>query len=652
MDIYQQQKEKLLRLFDDMIAISKVQEKVELTARLIEEADRLRYGKLFTVVAGEFKQGKSSLIDALLDEPDLFPDNPDITTCLVSTISYAPQEKITVMIDESEDGSNKVVPRNIGRGEIRDYVMEAHNKKNMRQARLLKIESPNQHLKDGLVLVDTPGTGGLFKQHSEITYAFLPNADAILYVSDVLSPLSVQDLTFVQRIAGHCQRIIFVMTKTDLSNEKDYTAVMEGNRAKLVKVLNCASEDIHIVPVSSFFKLNYLKSGDDDDLTDSNFQALERELWSVLAQRGDILLKRALLVLGQAVVEVQAPLEAEKATLLHNPNVEAMKQSLQATKERLRQLDNNKSEWRMQLQRGVRSIERRMRNQFQQNFLNIGAKLDTYLDNSDLLKEPDAVLSMVEQDIYNFMVMLDKELNQQVAQLRSQVEKITSLGLSLPAITLINYTKPVPLAAPLTLQQLKKKLSWWDKLMIGMASGNREASGASVIGNVVGGALGLGVDIFTLGATGGGGLIVGAWLGGKIGKIAGYRSGIPHGLEDMRERELGEARVKVAQAARHFIDQSRVLCDGTIGESIEQIEQDITKEFLDLIDQERTTCATLQRTISDAQKLSQEEAQKRLLVLTPRLETVKRLEARLQQVANAMTPAVGPDDDNGDFADV
>ena len=322
MDTYQQNKDTLLRLFADSIELSKSQGKMALAEQLREGAERLQQGKLFVVVAGEFKQGKSSLVDALLNEPDLCPDNPDIATCLVSTISYAPKEKITVLV--GEDGN--VVPEEIRRAEIRDYVTEAGNPKNVKQARLLQIEVPSPQLRDGLVLVDTPGTGGLFQQHSEITYAFLPNADAVLYVSDAFSPLSVTDLAFVQKIASQCRRIIFALTKTDLSSKDEYQVVMDGNRAKLAAALNCASDEICIVPVSSAFKLGYLKSQDEDELEESNFPALERELWNVLGVRSDILLQRALFVLGQAIAELQAPLEAEKDALERNPQVEELKQ--------------------------------------------------------------------------------------------------------------------------------------------------------------------------------------------------------------------------------------------------------------------------------------------------------------------------------------
>src|SRR5262249_16349917 len=151
-------------------------------------------GKLLVVVVGEFKQGKSSLINALLNEPDLFPVDFDITTNLVSTFSYGNTERITVLLGEGAQTTSQPISRT----EIPNYVSEQGNAGNVRNAQLLSMESPNPQLRDGLTLVDTPGVGGIYAQHIAITYAFIPNADAVLFVSDVEEAVSQPELDFLQ----------------------------------------------------------------------------------------------------------------------------------------------------------------------------------------------------------------------------------------------------------------------------------------------------------------------------------------------------------------------------------------------------------------------------------------------------------------------
>ncbi len=639
MDIFQRQKNTLLQMFGEAIILGQAQKNTKLVRFLQQEAEHLQKSELLVVVAGEFKQGKSSLVNALLEEPGLFPEATDIATCLVSTISFGEQEQVKVLVQEGE----RIVPRVIRREEIRDYVMESRNPKNARQAHMLTIESPNLRLREGLALVDTPGTGGLFKNHSEITYRFLPMADAVLFVSDALSPLSVKDLGFVERIAAFCKRIVFVLTKIDLLSASDYEQVMQGNREKLSRVLDCAVDEVRIVPVSSSLKLNYLESRDPEDLTESNFEALERELWNILAQRGDILLNRALYVLEQAVTEMMTPLEVERETLLRSPQIEEMKQKLAAARERLRQLENNKSEWRIQLQQGMRSIRMQVSHQFQLDSIELRKKLSAYLDSAELLQTPNTIVSMIEEEIYQVMTGLDRILNEQAAQLHARIQQLTNLELSKVSVSIRDYAGPdTKVSLQLETLQPEKKLSRWDKLMIGLSRGRVEAGGASALGAVVGGGIGLVVDILTLGATGLGGVVIGSMLGSKIGSVAGYKSGIARGLDQMKEQNLAEARRKLEKELLPFIEQSKLLCNNSITQAIDGLESSMVNEFRGLIDRERAASEEALRTIGEAQKLSQEAAQKRLQELLPIIERVKRLYFAIQQVAQHVALTTEP----------
>src|SRR5262245_31259236 len=210
MDAFQRQKEKVLQLLHSAAAFARVRDADSVAARLDEAVRRLEAGKLLVVVAGEFKQGKSSLVNALLGEPNLFPVDIDVATSLVCTITHGERERVTVVLGEAGRERHQEARRD----EIADYVTEARNPRNAKHARLLVVESPNPSLKDGLTLADTPGIGGLNVRHTDVTYAFLPGADAVLFVSDALKPLTAAELDFVaHRIARHCPEVLYVVTK-------------------------------------------------------------------------------------------------------------------------------------------------------------------------------------------------------------------------------------------------------------------------------------------------------------------------------------------------------------------------------------------------------------------------------------------------------
>ena len=96
-----------------------------------------------------------SLVGALVEDPALFPVHVDIATSLITSVEYAAEEQITVFLG----GKESSVPQPISRGQIAEFVTEQGNPGNMRSARLLRIQTPNEWLKDGLVLLDTPGAG-------------------------------------------------------------------------------------------------------------------------------------------------------------------------------------------------------------------------------------------------------------------------------------------------------------------------------------------------------------------------------------------------------------------------------------------------------------------------------------------------------------
>jgi GTPase Era involved in 16S rRNA processing len=213
--------------------------------------------------------GKSSLINALIDEQDLLPVGVDITTALISAVTYGQEEKIHVVLE------NRWFKR-ISRDEIPDYVTVQRIRGNPQQATMLIVETPRIQSNDW-VLVDTPS---LFSMNTELTIqtsAFIPNADIILFISDALAPLNPNELSFIQnRIISHCQNPIFVITKIDLV--RNYSAIVESDRDRLVQTLVQPREEITIIPVSSKIKLEYLETQDPVDLEDSNFAELAQTL--------------------------------------------------------------------------------------------------------------------------------------------------------------------------------------------------------------------------------------------------------------------------------------------------------------------------------------------------------------------------------------
>ena len=113
-------------------------------------------GPTIVCVVGEFKQGKSSLVNALIGA-DLCPVDDDMATSVLTLVHHGETPSITVR--RSEAGEPKV--ETIDPSTIRDWVTEAGNPGNERGVERIDIAAPSPFLAEGVAIVDTPGAGGI-----------------------------------------------------------------------------------------------------------------------------------------------------------------------------------------------------------------------------------------------------------------------------------------------------------------------------------------------------------------------------------------------------------------------------------------------------------------------------------------------------------
>ena len=258
-------------------------------ARIREQMNAFEKRELLLVAAGEARRGKSTLLNALLNEKDsIFPADINVCTNVVTIARYGETEKIQVYIEE-DNGKQGYRVEQITRGQIGDYVSEKGNPDNYKKVRTVSVEIPNDFLREGVVVVDTPGAGSLNREHEEITCSFLPKADILLFVTDADSGLTENELNFLKRAFSYCQNIIFPLTKKDLN--ADYPVIAEDDRNKIAGALEISKEQVQVIPVSSTAKLRYLRSGSKVMYQNSNFQELEDVIWDTVAKRqGEVLL--------------------------------------------------------------------------------------------------------------------------------------------------------------------------------------------------------------------------------------------------------------------------------------------------------------------------------------------------------------------------
>ncbi len=374
--------------------------------RVQAAVERLRSRGLYVVVCGEFKRGKSLLLNALLRQRDVFPVDEDIATSIVTAVSFGDREEAHVFL-QGQDAARKVDV-----AAVREYVTESGNPSNAQRVRLVNIRGPFPALAPGVTFVDTPGEGCLNVEHTAATLAFLPYADAVIMVVDAVEPVTTDELKFVDVVRRSTTNMVFAVTKLDLAVEPE---TMIGNlRAKLSGRYGEEGTKIPIVAVSSTRLLDGVDDDDPQLVADSGFPQLEDQLWHVLLRRAAAAaVLETTSELRRAIEHVVVPLRSQLIAITEKPALAArLRRKLEATSSRLDEAAQPDAAWRQQLDSFLRQLGTAVMNDFETSGAHITDELhNVWLQSADLLSCPEEIAN-------NVVSSLVLRLNAATGQLR------------------------------------------------------------------------------------------------------------------------------------------------------------------------------------------------------------------------------------------
>ncbi len=261
-----------------------------------EAAEKLTTATVYVAVVGDFKRGKSSLINALLGSR-LLPMGVVPLTSQPTLIRYGPAPCALVTM---ESGVERIpVDR------LAEYVTEKENPGNRLKVREVWVEYPSPLLRDGVVVVDTPGTGSLHQDNTETAHAFLPRIDVGLAVLTAASPLSQSESAWLREVAARAARVVICLNKVDAISEAEREETLAYVRQGVAGILDGAIPTIFTTSAR-----RQLESGDDPGVAD-----LTRWLAGELARsRGGIAWDSAVRAGSIALEVAVAALELERAS--------------------------------------------------------------------------------------------------------------------------------------------------------------------------------------------------------------------------------------------------------------------------------------------------------------------------------------------------
>lgn len=192
-------------------------------------AERVTEGRFYVACLGQFKRGKSSVLNALVGEAVL-PTGVVPVTTVPTIVRYGNRTAARLRF---ETGGWTDIPIS----EIVEYVSEEKNPENAKHVAGLEIFVPSPLLATGMCFVDTPGLGSVFVGNTTATQAFIPHIDAALVVIGADPPLAGEELALVEAVSKHAGDLIFVLNKADRTTEAERAAAITFARRQLEKRL-------------------------------------------------------------------------------------------------------------------------------------------------------------------------------------------------------------------------------------------------------------------------------------------------------------------------------------------------------------------------------------------------------------------------------
>lgn len=178
--------------------------------------ERAREGRFYVALVGQFKRGKSTLVNALLGA-DLLPTGVAPVTSVITLVRWGRTPRAAVHAAGADVAE-------IPLEKLADFVTESGNPGNVRGVRAVEIEFPAEWMASGLCLVDTPGVGSVIGANARETQAFVPHIDVALAVLGVDPPITAAELELFRPFPAQGTPLVVALNKADLARPEDLEA--------------------------------------------------------------------------------------------------------------------------------------------------------------------------------------------------------------------------------------------------------------------------------------------------------------------------------------------------------------------------------------------------------------------------------------------
>jgi len=210
---------------------------------LAEDAEaltqRVAEGRVHVACVGQFKRGKSTVLNALIGEPVL-PTGVVPITSAVTIVRQGPTRTARVHhLDHSFE--------DIRVDQLAEYVTESGNPANAKGVAAVEVFLPSPFLSGGLCLVDTPGVGSTSPLSTQVTRSFVPQVDAALVVLGADPPIAGQEVQLLDELSAEARDLVFAINKADKIGDAELVDVLVFTERLLIDRFGVVPDSLFVV---------------------------------------------------------------------------------------------------------------------------------------------------------------------------------------------------------------------------------------------------------------------------------------------------------------------------------------------------------------------------------------------------------------------
>lgn len=331
-------KKELISLIDGALAITDGEEACRAEFVKIQGLKaRLAQNRYQLAVLGQFKRGKSTLVNALIGQ-EILPSSVIPVTAIPTFISWGKTPGVEVRYLDQKAKRIQFGSLDELCSFLASAVSEEKNPCNAQGISRVEVFYPSPFLEQGVVLLDTPGIGSTHAHNTETALAVLPECDGALFLISADPPITAAEVDYLGRIQAQASKIFILLNKIDYLTVPEIEKASQFLRTVLREQLGL--EDPRVFSLSARQGLEARLAGDSALWEKSGlarvserlvgFLAAEKERALVIALGSKLLgvLGDALLKLNLKARSLEIPLSQleEKLQVFETKLAEAEKQ--------------------------------------------------------------------------------------------------------------------------------------------------------------------------------------------------------------------------------------------------------------------------------------------------------------------------------------